>query len=312
MAYNTSVAAELYKNTLSNYRSRIGSYQSRLKTDYNFGLSPSDANYHDFWEILLDYSILGEKNYNTEFDRIINVSQSIGNFVDEKYMNMLGMVQMLDSYMCNISDIFSRAIDTVWGCGLGGIYISRYGKDLPDGSKEILKKGVQYYTGIINTEINEIGSIISNMDLSNANDTSYLVSKRNEILNKIRLVEKAVKEVEVEIHDCIEIIVDADLALRKWILECFNMVANITLIFNLNTKNMRVANKILTIGDAFNPNTQMALSIAKHWKEKVVPDMSNLGECTMGAIKQGLSTIPEPGLLEKFQEMTWDLMLPKY
>ena len=125
-------------------------------------------------------------------------------------------------------------------------------------------------------------------------------------------IEILVNDVEVEISQIIDIIKDNGEGLNKWILECFNMVANITLVFNLNSKNLKVAQKPITVGGGFNKNTQVAISIAKYWREKLSPDRKNQAECITGAIKQGLTVIPEPFRLEKLKDMSWDLMIPKY
>lgn len=312
MAFDTAAAAVGYKTTLNSYKNKIRNIQNRLNSDFNFGRIPSDDNYSDFWADLTDGTNIGDKNYNSQFDTISSISQEQNNLIDAKYMNILGMVQMLDSYMCYISDSYSRMIDIAWSCGLGGIYITQYGKDLPDGSKEILKKGVQYYTNEINKNHITMSEIIDGMDSSRASDSAYLSAKKNELINCVKKIQFLVDEVEVEIVQIVEIVKDNNEALTKWILECFQMVANITLVFNLNNKNLKVAQKPISIGDGFNKNTQVAISIAKFWKDKVSSDRKNQAECIAGAIKHGLTVIPEPFKIEKLKDMSWDLMIPKY
>lgn len=312
MAFDTAAAAESYKTVLNSYKSKIRNVQNRLNSDFNFGRTPSDDNYYDFWMDLTDASNVGDRNYNNEFDTISSISQEQNNLIDAKYMNILGMVQMLDSYMCYISDSYSRMIDIAWSCGLGGIYLTQYGKDLPDGSREILKKGVQYYTNEINKNLIAMSEIIDGMDSSRNSDLAYLTTKRITLINHVKKIEILVNEVEVEISQIIEIVKDNGEALTKWILECFHMVANITLVFNLNNKNLKVAQKPITIGDGFNKNTQVAISIAKFWRDKLSPDRKNQAECITGAIKHGLTVIPEPFKIEKLKDMSWDLMIPKY
>ena len=312
MAFDTAAAAESYKTVLNSYKSKIRNVQNRLNSDFNFGRTPSDDNYYDFWMDLTDASNIGDRNYNNEFDTISSISQEQNNLIDAKYMNILGMVQMLDSYMCYISDTYSRMVDIAWSCGLGGIYLTQYGKDLPDGSREIVKKSVQYYTSGINEQLLAMNEIINQMDLTRTSDLAYLTTKRIALINHVKKIEISVNGVEVEISQIIDIIKDNGEGLNKWILECFNMVANITLVFNLNSKNLKVAQKPITVGGGFNKNTQVAISIAKYWREKLSPDRKNQAECITGAIKQGLTVIPEPFRLEKLKDMSWDLMIPKY
>ena len=312
MAFDTAAAAESYKTVLNSYKSKIRNVQNRLNSDFNFGRTPSDDNYYDFWMDLTDTSNVGDRNYNNEFDTISSISQEQNDLIDAKYMNILGMVQMLDSYMCYISDTYSRMVDIAWSCGLGGIYLTQYGKDLPDGSREIVKKGVQYYTSGINENLLAMSEIINQMDLTRTSDLAYLTTKRIALMNLVKKIEILVNDVEVEISQIIDIIKDNGEGLNKWILECFNMVANITLVFNLNSKNLKIAQKPITVGGGFNKNTQVAISIAKHWREKLSPDRKNQAECITGAIKQGLTVIPEPFRLEKLKDMSWDLMIPKY
>lgn len=312
MAFDTAAAAEGYKGVLNSYKNKVRILQNRLNSDFNFNRNPGDDNYYDFWEDLTDPSYLGDKNYNNEFNIIVGLSQEQSNLIDAKYMNILGMVQMLDSYMCYISDSYSRMIDITWSCALGGIYLTQYGKDLPNGSREILKKGIQYYTNEINKHHYTMSEIVNGMDPTRKTDTQYLINTKATLMDHVKKIQILVEDVEVEINQIINIVRDNGEALTKWILECFNMVANITLVFNLNQKNLKVAQKPITIGDGFNNNTKVAISIANFWREKLKQDRSNQAECITGAIKQGLSVIPEPGQIEKLKEMSWDLMIPKY
>lgn len=312
MAFDTTAAAVGYRTTLNSYKNKIRNIQNRLNSDFNFDRNPGDDNYYDFWADLTDNTNIGDINYNNQFDTISSISQEQNDLIDAKYMNILGMVQMLDSYMCYISDSYSRMIDIAWSCGLGGIYITQYGKDLPDGSREILKKGVQYYTNEINKNHIAMTEIIDGMDSSRNSDLAYLSAKKNQFMDCVKKIQTLVDEVEVELVQIIEIVKDNGEALTKWILECFHMVANITLVFNLNNKNLKVAQKPITIGDGFNKNTQVVISIAKFWRDKLSPDRKNQAECITGAIKHGLTVIPEPFKIEKLKDMSWDLMIPKY
>ena len=313
MAFDTGAAAEGYKSALNSYKNKIKNIQNRLNSDFNFDKSPSDESFFDFWEGLTDNMNIGDRNYNQEFNTIVTISQEQNDLIDAKYMNILGMVQMLDSYMCYITDAYSRMIDIAWSCGLGGIYLTQFGKDLPNGEREIVKKGVQFYTNGINDNLLAMNDLISSMDITRNSDTQYLNIKREVFLKHIRNIEKLVNDVETEISTIIDILQDNDKALKVWILECFNMVANITLTFNLNQKNLKVAQKPISIGNAFNMNTRVAISIAKYWREeKLLPDRTNQAECIVGAIKQGLLSIPEPNKIEKLKDFSWDLMIPKY
>ena len=197
MAFDTAAAAESYKTVLNSYKSKIRNVQNRLNSDFNFGRTPSDDNYYDFWMDLTDTSNVGDRNYNNEFDTISSKSQEQNDLIDAKYMNILGMVQMLDSYMCYISDTYSRMVDIAWSCGLGGIYLTQYGKDLPDGSREIVKKGVQYYTSGINENLLAMNEIIDQMDLTRTSDLAYLTTKRIALLNHVKKIEILVNGVEV-------------------------------------------------------------------------------------------------------------------
>ena len=124
MAFDTGAAAEGYKSALNSYKNKIKNIQNRLNSDFNFDKSPSDESFFDFWEGLTNNMNIGDRNYNQEFNTIVTISQEQNDLIDAKYMNILGMVQMLDSYMCYITDAYSRMIDIAWGCGLGGIYLT--------------------------------------------------------------------------------------------------------------------------------------------------------------------------------------------
>ena len=199
MAFDTGAAAEGYKSALNSYKSKIRNIQNRLNSDFNFNKNSSDGSFFDFWEGLTDNMNIGDRNYNQEFNTIVTISQEQNDLIDAKYMNILGMVQMLDSYMCYISDTYSRMVDIAWSCGLGGIYLTQYGKDLPDGSREIVKKGVQYYTSGINEQLLAMNEIINQMDLTRTSDLAYLTTKRIALINHVKKIEILVNGVEVEI-----------------------------------------------------------------------------------------------------------------
>jgi hypothetical protein len=116
MAFDTTAAAVGYRTTLNSYKNKIRNIQNRLNSDFNFDRNPGDDNYYDFWADLTDNTNIGDINYNNQFDTISSISQEQNDLIDAKYMNILGMVQMLDSYMCYISDSYSRMIDIAWGC----------------------------------------------------------------------------------------------------------------------------------------------------------------------------------------------------
>ena len=115
-----------------------------------------------------------------------------------------------------------------------------------------------------------MNDLISSMDITRNADAQYLNIKREVFFNHVRNIEKLVNDVETEISTIIDILQDNDKALKVWILECFNMVANITLTFNLNQKNLKVAQKPISIGNDFNMNTRVAISIAKYWREEKI------------------------------------------
>jgi hypothetical protein len=168
-----------YRTTLNSYKNKIRNIQNRLNSDFNFDRNPGDDNYYDFWADLTDNTNIGDINYNNQFDTISSISQEQNDLIDAKYMNILGMVQMLDSYMCYISDSYSRMIDIAWSCGLGGIYITQYGKDLPDGSVILEETLEKLYLNLKNK--------LSNQDIKTLKDfiDDFEYSKALDILEKL-------------------------------------------------------------------------------------------------------------------------------
>ena len=311
MALTVSESSKIYRNVFENYMTRLGSIQSRLNSEFNFGLSPDAVNYNDFWSIMTSIDLITQRTYSTEFNKLDSDAQHMCDTLENSYMNILGMVNMLDNYMCNISDTFSRIVDVAWSCGRGSIYHNKTGKLLEDGSSEILKKGVIYYTDIITNTINEISDFINEMDKTKWNNLTYLENVRQKtfvpLLTKIN---DAIIEVSSEFVKLISVVENARAGLDSWITICFRFIANVSLTFSLSNKSSKIAQKTITVGDATHYSTSIAVSLALSWKEKLNNDRSNYQECINGAIKQGLLAITESSKLDALLEETWDNYIP--
>ncbi len=321
MIFDTSAPLVEIRNIFNTYHTRIETIQTNLLTRYNLNRRDGDLGYLDLWGILTDSNKLTQQTYSAEFDKIASISQECNNIIDDKYMNLVGMVMSLDNYICFISDAFSRIADTSWSVGDGSIYQSLYGKKLDDGSLEIVRKGLRIYA----TEIDKLCKEMENKvrDLGTTDGTllteAYFRDLRdNFFLVKIRELTKIVDEqVSNELTLIINIIVETQAALTTWLPETFKLVSYISLAFNLNKKLSNLTDKVLnpmsaTGTEPANVITLLAISTANYWKKEVSEDGTNRGHCLTQAILSGCRALMHPARLESYINKTWEIGIQRY
>ena len=330
MAYDVKIPIGIYMNLLntslnSGYRERIRTIINSLNADFNFNLRPEDTSYEDFWGNLINVNNLTYVNYSATFDKIINISQSLSDNLEKRYMDYVGMVMSLDGYICYASDAFSRIADSIWSFGDGSIYKNKTGKILEDGSYEIIRPGLEYtYEGILSILI-EFEDYISTdpgptaaasvygMSKARFNDVTYLEWKRdNYFIPKIQQISDLLDKSTVELSKILAYLVEVEKALNIWLIESFKLVSYINLAFNLSKKVENIANKIITFNTGVTTTSIIAINQAKFWKKQVLADGSNTYQCLVSAIEAGLVVLVYPSQLESLINDSWDLMIPNY
>lgn len=313
MSYDTSYPLKSYQNIFNTFRNEVINIKEQLELSYNFGKSSADITYSDFWGLLVDVSNLPLYNFDGNINNIISSSQKANDIVANNFMNLLGMVSQLDNYICFASDSLSRSIDTAWSFGTGSIYHVVYGEyDDNIGSNVIIKKGLEYYKSELGKILINLSSFYSSMDSSKFNDVDYLTNFRdNYFLPEIRKSVQIKVELANEFGE-LEVLSDDNVKnLEVWLPMCFRMLTTVSLTFNLGNKIMKIGNKGLIDGSPLSIENRIGMSVAKYWKSKVLPDMSNRGDCMTEALLQGFAAISAPGFMEAFIEKTWDNNVPK-
>lgn len=308
MSYDVSYPLNGYKTTFNSFRNQVLNIKNQLELSYNFNRSPSDATYNDFWAVLSDINNLPVINFDADCANIITTSQQANDIVANNFMNLLGMVSQLDNYICFASDSLSRSIDTTWAFGTGSIYEIVYGALNPqDGSQEIIKKGLAYYKSELGKILLNLNDIFVTMDTSKSNDNTYLTNMRdNYFLPEIRKTIQIKNEIQDEFNKLEVLSSDNLKLLTEWLPTCFRMLTTVSLTFNLGNKIMKIGDKGLIDGSPLTLENRIGMSVAKYWKTKVLPDMSNRGDCMTEALLQGFRSISSPGYMEAFIEKTWD------
>ena len=335
-AYDTSVPIKIFETKFIGYIERLQTeILDYLNANFNFGRNALDIEYYDFWKSLINPANLNHIEFEEEFNIIKNYSQEVNNMIGQRYMDYVGMVTTLDPYMCFAGDIFSRITDTAWSFGDGQAYMYRIGKILPDGTQEILRKGLKSYQEeldaiyiemknyILTDNANDSPADTYGMDRSRFNNVDYLSWKKtNYFLPRIKQIDNIVKEAKLEVFRLVELVTQLKDAINIWFPESFKLVAYTSLAFNLNKKNENLATKIIgysnTLSGSVPPRnvvtttSLIAVSQAKFWKAKVLPDMTNMSQCLTEAIIHGFAALVFPSRLEDFVDLTWEFMIPKY
>lgn len=325
MGYDTSAPLISYKNLLLNYRDKVRTVVSDLNVKFNFGLASDNSSYEDFWAPILYVGNLKYYNFSDKFASIQTKSQTLNDNIEKRYMDYVGMMMSLDEYVCFASDAFSRIVDSIWSFGDGQIYMNKTGELLPDGSYNIIRKGLQYYQDSISGIISEMEDYVSHdpgptapasmygMSPAQFKNNVYLTYKLNNYfvpqVQKIsELLEEANKEI-LALDSYLDMISNA---LNIWFIESFKIVSYTSLAFNLSKKAESVANKIITVNTGVTTTSIIAVNQAKYWKKQVLPDQSNRYQCLIGAIEAGLTAITYPSMLESFIDESWKFIVPKY
>lgn len=327
MAFDTKAPLIGYRNlfNVNGYRARVQSIVSNLNSNYNFKLRSTDLSYGDFWGNLTNINVLGYVDFDATFDEIEILSQSVNDMLEARYMDYIGMVMSLDNYICYATDAFSRIADSIWSFGDGQIYANKTGKLLPDGTYEIVRKGLEYYYNEINALFDEMETYISTdpgptaaasvpgMSLTKDKDTPYLEWKRdNYFVPKIMAITQLLNDALVECQDIYSFLVSVNKAITKWLIESFKLVSYINLAFNLSKKTESVANKIINFSTGVTTTSIIAVNQAKFWKKQVLPDLSNNYQCLISAVEAGLVALTYPSMLESFIDDTWERIIPSY
>lgn len=321
MIFDTSAPLVNIRDTFNTYYSKIEAIQENLLLRYNLGKREGDLAYLDLWGILTNSNKLTQQTYSSEFAKIISISQECNNTIDDKYMNLVGMVMSLDNYICYISDAFSRITDTSWSVGDGSIYQNLYGKKLADGSLEIVRNGLQKYVHDIDKLIQEMEYKVRDLGLVNTADLTeayYVDLRDNFFLVKIRALTKIIDEdVKKEIDLIVGIVEETQLALNTWLPETFKLVSYISLAFNLNKKLTNLTDKVLNINSTLgsepaNVITLLAINTSNYWKKEVLADGSNRGHCLTQAILSGCRALMHPARLQSYINKTWEIGIQKY
>ena len=321
MIFDTSAPLVNIRAIFNTYYSRVETIQSNLLLRFNLGRREGSLGYLDLWGILTNSNKLTQQTYVSEFANIIAVSQECNNTIDDKYMNLVGMVMSLDNYICYISDAFSRITDTSWSVGDGSIYQTIYGKQLSDGSFEVVRKGLQRYVTEIDKLCKEMEDKVRELGLipgSILTEAYYEDLRDNFFLVKIREITKIIDEdVKKEIDLIVGIVEETKLALNTWLPETFKLVSYISLAFNLNKKLTSLTDKVLNPmagadTEPANAITLLAISTTNYWKKEVLPDNTNRGHCLTQAILNGCRALMHPARLQSYIEKTWVLGIQKY
>lgn len=335
-AFDTSVPLKIFRRCFIGYIERIQSeIIDYLNSSFNFGRTSLEVEYHDFWQVLIETGNIRRIYFEEELNSIQSISQEVNNLIGQRYMDYLGMVTALDPYMCYAADVFSRITDTTWAFGDGQVYTNKYGKTFSDGTKEILRKGLKYrqekIDGIfleiknylLTDHANHLPADTYGMDRSKFDNEIYLDWKRkNYFLPKIREIETELLEAKQEVLKLLDLVNTLKSSITLWFPESFKLVSYTGLAFNLNKKSQHLANKILSYSNILASSTPprnvvtttqiIAVNQAKFWKAKVLPDLSNYGQCLTEAIIHGFYALVYPGLLEYFIDKTWEFIIPKY
>lgn len=313
MSYDTSVPIGTYQTYFNNYKSSITNIQNQFSMSYNFGRSPSDVNYHDFWGGLTDSVNIPSLNFDDMIAEIIASSQTCNDITTENFMNLIGMVSQLDNYICFASDSLSRSIDTAWAFGNGSIYSSVLGEyDTISGAQTMIKKGLAHYKSELGLIVNNLGTFYTDVDSSKYNDALYLTNYRDTVvLPEINKVIDIRSGIEAELAELMVLSADNLTNLQTWLPACFRMLTTVSLTFNLGNKIMKIGNKGLIDGSPLSMENRIGMSVAKYWRAQVLADMSNWGDCMTSALLQGFGAISAPSYMEAFIEKTWDNNVPK-
>ena len=221
MIFDTSAPLVNIRATFNTYYTRVETIQSNLLLRFNLGRRDGSLGYLDLWGILTNSNKLTNQTYNNEFNHIISVSQECNNTIDDKYMNLVGMVMSLDNYICYISDAFSRIADTSWSIGDGSIYQTLYGKKLDDGSFEVVRKGLIKFATEIDKLCKEMEDKVRDLGLVPGTDLTeayYEELRDNFFLIKIREITKIIDEdTKKEIDFIVGLVDETKLYLNNWI-----------------------------------------------------------------------------------------------
>lgn len=327
MAFDTKAPLIGYRNlfNVNGYRARVQTIVDRLNSNFNFKIRSNDTSYSDFWNGLLNINVLGYIDLNAQFNEIESVSQTLNDTLENRYMDYIGMVMSLDNYICYATDAFSRISDSIWSFGDGQVYANKTGKLLPDGTYEIVRKGLEYYYNGINDIIDELNKYIDTdpgplasanvygMSPSKNSDSTYLEWKRdNYFIPKIMEITDLLNNAVTEVLDILGFLHTIEKAIGKWLIESFKLVSYINLAFNLSKKTESVANKIISYGHGVTTTSIIAVNQAKYWKKQVAPDLSNNYQCLVSAVEAGLVALTYPSMLESFIDDTWERIIPSY
>ena len=321
MIFDTSAPLVNIRATFNTYYTRVETIQSNLLLRFNLGRRDGSLGYLDLWGILTNSNKLTNQTYNNEFNHIISVSQECNNTIDDKYMNLVGMVMSLDNYICYISDAFSRIADTSWSIGDGSIYQTLYGKKLDDGSFEVVRKGLIKFATEIDKLCKEMEDKVRDLGLVPGTDLTeayYEDLRDNFFLVKIREITKIIDEdTKKEIDLIVGIVDETKLALNTWLPETFKLVSYISLAFNLNKKLSSLTDKVLNPTsvagtEPANAITLLAISTTNYWRKEVLADNTNRGHCLTQAILSGCRALMHPARLQSYIDKTWVLGIQKY
>lgn len=324
MSYDTSAPLAIYKNFFASYEASVRDIVDRLNLNFNFGLTPGDTGYNDFWDELVLPPNLILKDFSSDIDRLSGITQEVSTAISLRYMDFVGMVQSMDQYLCYASDAFSRMVDCIWSFGDGTIYQEVTGKEVSVGTFEILKKSLNYYMNEIITILLDINNYLdtdpgfgANNDTygiskSRKNDVDYLEYKRdNYFTNQIQLISTLVESAYDEVLKLIGLAENLKNATQVWLPESFKLIAYTSLAFNLNKKTEHLADKLINFGGVTTTSV-IAANAAKFWRKQILPDGSNRSQCLVDAILTGAAVLAYPGQLASFIDLTWEHIVPKY
>ena len=335
-AYDVTGPLSIYQNLFNNYLDKLQiEVIDYLNINFNFGRSPLETEYKDFWKSLLETTVLSRIDYSEDFSKIIEYSQEANNLIGQRYMDYVGMVTALEPYMCFAGDIFSRISDTTWAFGDGQVYMYKHGKILEDGTPEVIREGLRTHLEKINSCINDMKLYMMTdnandspadaygMDRSRFNDVDYLSWKKEYYFKvKIREINDSLHLAKTELANLSNLAYNLKEAITKWFPESFKLVAYTGLAFNLSKKNSNLGTKIISYSNVLagsvppknvvTTTALIAVNQANFWKEKVLPDFTNRQQCLTEAIINGFAALVFPSRLEDFVDLTWEFMIPKY
>lgn len=325
MALDAKVPLVGYRGAFSNYLENAHNLVENLENQFNFGRTPDETAYHDFWAVIDDPTNLVVIDFAPSFNEIELLAQELNDLISLRYMDYVGMVSSLDDYVCHAADAFSRITDAIWAFGDGQIYSDKLGKVLPDGTFEVVRVCLHGYTSKISEaylEMNEYllndpgitaGKELFGMAVSRANDPDYLEYKRDFYFGpKMLEISQHVKDAKTEVNALIDFLKMAKTAISLWLPESFKLVAYTSLVFNLSKKNESLANKAIGFDKGVTSTALIAVSQANFWKQKILPDQTNRSQCLIEAILAGLNALTYPSQLSSFIDISWDLVVPKY